>query len=50
MKPQEKPSHQQTRDYMAKRRQEKTPPPSSEQIRRELGWHMLQCAVPGNAR
>jgi hypothetical protein len=35
-----KPSNQQVRDYMAKRREERTPPPSIEEIRRHLGWYL----------
>jgi len=32
------------RSYLRKRSREKSPPPTPEQIRRELGWHL----VPGN--
>lgn len=33
-----KPTQQQVRDYMQQRRESKEPPPTPEQIRRELGW------------
>lgn len=36
-----KPSNQQVRDYMAQRREDRTPPPSQEEVRRQLGWTML---------
>lgn len=36
------PSKEQVRQFMAQRRTEKTPPPSPEQIRRELGWGLMQ--------
>lgn len=35
------PTHQQVRDWMAKRQVERTPPPSPDQIKRELGWDMM---------
>jgi hypothetical protein len=38
----EHPSKQQVRQYMQERNKAKTPPPTPEQIRRELGWSMLQ--------
>lgn len=37
-----KPSNQQVRDYMAKRREAATPPPTPERIREQLGWQMLK--------
>lgn len=36
------PSKEQVRKFMAERREAKTPPPSPEQIRRELGWGLMQ--------
>lgn len=33
-----KPTQQQVRNYMQQRAQSKEPPPTPEQIRRELGW------------
>lgn len=41
-----KPTPQQVRDYMAQRRTESGPPPSNDEIRRRLGWHLL----PNNRR
>jgi hypothetical protein len=35
-----KPTKEQVRDYMQHREQDHTPPPTPEQIRRELGWGM----------
>lgn len=36
-----KPSQQQEREWMQKRQAERTPPPSPEQIRRQLGWDLV---------
>jgi len=33
-----RPSHQKVRQYMEERRKSKEPPPSPEEIRRQLGW------------
>lgn len=33
-----RPSHQQVREWMQQRQEAKQPPPSPEQIRRELSW------------
>jgi hypothetical protein len=41
-----KPSKQKLADYLASRHRAKLPPPTPEQIRRELGWKML----PNNKR
>jgi hypothetical protein len=38
------PSKEQVRQFMRQRRVERTPPPSPEQIRRELGWHLEAAA------
>jgi hypothetical protein len=35
------PTPQQVRDWMARQVAEHTPPPTPEQIRQELGWHLL---------
>ena len=35
------PSKEQVREFMAKRREERTPPPDPREIRRQLGWNML---------
>lgn len=37
-----KPTHQQVRQYGQRRREAKTPPPTPEQIRRELGWQLVR--------
>lgn len=37
-----KPSKQAVRDYMRSRSTEVTPPPTPEQIRRELGWGLIE--------
>lgn len=36
-----KPTPQQVRDYMARRRTSGGPPPSNGEIRQILGWHLL---------
>lgn len=36
-----KPSQQSVRDWLYARNQSPSPPPTPEQIRRELGWEML---------
>jgi len=36
------PSKYQVRAYMQQRRQEKAPPPKPEEIRRNLGWGLVQ--------
>lgn len=38
-----RPSNQQVRDFMARRRTAGTPPPTPEQIRTELGWKLIQA-------
>lgn len=38
-----KPSHQQVRDWMQLRQVLRTPPPPPEQVRRELGWVLIQA-------
>lgn len=37
------PNKQQVRDWMAKRREERAPPPTPSEVRRQLGWGMLQA-------
>ena len=41
-----KPSKEQVQVWMQQRRAERTPPPSPEQIRRELGWGLLPYHGP----
>jgi hypothetical protein len=36
------PPKEQVRSYLQKRATVRTPPPSPEQIRRELGWELVQ--------
>jgi hypothetical protein len=37
---QQKPTKEQVRDYTAERAKSHTPPPSIEEIRRQLGWYL----------
>ncbi len=39
------PSKQQVRDYLQRRSHEAKPPPSPDEIRRELGWQLIK--LPG---
>lgn len=43
-----RPTHQQVREYLARRRTEGKPPPTPEEIRRQLGWGMLMPSLPIN--
>lgn len=36
-----KPDKQVVRDHMAQRAKDESPPPTPEQIRRELGWRLI---------
>lgn len=36
-----KPKKEQVRSFMAARQQQRTPPPSPERIREELGWNLI---------
>lgn len=38
-----KPSNEQVRSWMLQRQVERTPPPAPEQIRRELGWQLVEA-------
>lgn len=38
-----KPSNQVVRSWMQQRQVDRTPPPAPEQIRRELGWQMVEA-------
>ena len=38
-----KPSNQQVRSWMQQRQADRTPPPSPDQIRMELGWRMVEA-------
>lgn len=42
-----KPSPQQVRNYIARRRTETTPPPAPDQIRAELGWKLIAAERRG---
>lgn len=37
---QTKPSKEQVRNYLTERAKAHTPPPSTEEIRRQLGWYL----------
>jgi len=37
-----KPTKEQIREYLSRRRAEHKPPPSCEEIRRELGWDPIE--------
>lgn len=37
-----KPTQQQLRAYLYARHKEKTPPPSIEEVRRQLGWGLVR--------
>lgn len=45
-----KPSKELVRALMQRRQQERTPPATPEQIRRELGWEMLRQVKNGSSR
>jgi hypothetical protein len=38
-----KPSNQQVRSWMQQRQAERTPPPAPEEIRRMLGWGLVEA-------
>lgn len=38
-----KPSNQQVRSWMQQRQAEKSPPPAPEEIRRQLGWGLVEA-------
>lgn len=42
---QQKPTKEQTRTYMQQRQRANTPPPSIEEIRRQLGWGLVGKAA-----
>lgn len=44
MTQQKHPTKQQIRQYLEARRAERCPPPSMQEIRRQLGWEMLRAA------
>jgi hypothetical protein len=41
-----KPTKEQVRELMERRTHEESPPPTPEEIRRELGWHLIQSNGP----
>ena len=41
-----KPTKVSVREYMDRRTHEHDPPPKPEEIRRELGWHLLPNNMP----
>lgn len=40
------PTKELVRAYMAKRTHDESPPPSPQQVRDELGWHLVQDSGP----
>lgn len=48
MKPKQQPSKEAVRDFMASRQKQQTPPPSIEEIRRQLGWGLNPANKAGN--
>jgi hypothetical protein len=45
-----KPSNQQVRSWMQQRQAERKPPPSPDEIRRELGWQMVEAERAASRR
>lgn len=37
------PSKEQVRQYMARRQEERRPPPSPQQVREQLGWKLIEA-------
>lgn len=46
MTQQKHPTKEQIRQYLEARQAERCPPPSMQEIRRQLGWDMLRPAAP----
>lgn len=46
MDPRPHPSKEEVRAWMARRGRTGLPPPAPDEIRRELGWHLLPAAAP----
>lgn len=42
-----KPTNEQVRNWMQQRQADRSPPPSPEQIRRELGWGLVEAQRAG---
>ena len=49
MSEQTKPTKEQVHNYMARRLAEHTPPPSMQEIRRQLGWELSKAGSAGKA-
>lgn len=47
MKQTTKPSNQQVRSWMQQRQMDRTPPPSLEQVRVQLGWRLVEAERAG---
>ena len=43
MKQMTKPSNEQVRSWMQQRQMDRTPPPAPDQVRRELGWQLVEA-------
>ena len=44
------PSKEQVREYLKQRQAEHRPPPDIKEIRRQLGWDMLEMSRQGRSR
>lgn len=45
-----KPAKEQVREYLLRRQAEHKPPPSCEEIRRQLGWELIRMERDGLGR
>ena len=45
-----KPSKEQVREYMARRQAQHQPPPSCQEIRRQLGWELVEAEREESSR
>lgn len=45
-----RPTNKQVREYMERRNHSDSAPKKPEDIRRELGWHMIQQKINGTTR
>ena len=50
MKQTSKPDRQVVRSWMHQRQEENRPPPSLEEIRRQLGWHLVEAGRANTER
>ena len=40
-----RPTNEEVRSWMQKRQADKSPPPSPDEIRRQLGWELVEAAL-----